>query len=212
VLQLQPYVFRNYEHPAGRDSHYRGGTKYKLWEALQASSAAPMYFEEVLLGGVLHQDGGVLVNNPSAIAIHEARQLWPNENIQCLVSIGNGRTVSEVELTPLASSTSWKLKLNKIIDSATDTELVHNCISDVLSPNVYFRFNPYMSHPYSLDETQPERLSQMERDAQLYVRRNRVKFTDAARVLSQTPNIFQHVKRVFKRKLEENGYLSREDH
>jgi calcium-independent phospholipase A2-gamma len=47
ALQLQPYVFRNYEHGAGRDSQFRGGTKHKLWQSIQASSAAPGYFEEV---------------------------------------------------------------------------------------------------------------------------------------------------------------------
>jgi calcium-independent phospholipase A2-gamma len=47
ALRLQPYVFRNYEHPSGRDSHYRGSTQYKMWEAIQASAAAPGYFEEV---------------------------------------------------------------------------------------------------------------------------------------------------------------------
>lgn len=47
AAQLQPFVFRNYEHPAGRDSHFRGGTEHKLWQAVQASAAAPGYFEEV---------------------------------------------------------------------------------------------------------------------------------------------------------------------
>ncbi|CAD5219432.1 unnamed protein product [Bursaphelenchus okinawaensis] len=48
AAQLQPFVFRNYEHPAGRDSHFRGGTQHKLWQAIQASAAAPGYFEESL--------------------------------------------------------------------------------------------------------------------------------------------------------------------
>ncbi|EPB80134.1 phospholipase, patatin family [Ancylostoma ceylanicum] len=56
---LQPYVFRNYEHPAGRDSHYMGSASYQLWQAIQASAAAPLYFEEVKLGNFLLQDGGV---------------------------------------------------------------------------------------------------------------------------------------------------------
>ena len=43
---LQPFIFRNYEHPAGHDSYYRGSTKHKLWQAIQASAAAPGYFEE----------------------------------------------------------------------------------------------------------------------------------------------------------------------
>lgn len=53
ATQLQPYVFRNYEHPVGGDSHYRGSTQYKAWQAIQASAAAPGYFQEVISSGVL---------------------------------------------------------------------------------------------------------------------------------------------------------------
>ena len=45
--QLQPYLFRNYDLPSERDSRYRGTTQYKMWQAIQASAAAPGYFEEV---------------------------------------------------------------------------------------------------------------------------------------------------------------------
>lgn len=44
---LQPYIFRNYVHPPGRESHFKGGCEHMLWQALQASAAAPGYFEEV---------------------------------------------------------------------------------------------------------------------------------------------------------------------
>lgn len=44
---LQPYIFRTYGHPNGSESHYRGGCNHKAWEALQASAAAPGYFQEV---------------------------------------------------------------------------------------------------------------------------------------------------------------------
>lgn len=46
-LQLQPFVFRNYEHPPGTQSHYRGSCQYNMWQAVQASAAAPGYFQEV---------------------------------------------------------------------------------------------------------------------------------------------------------------------
>lgn len=46
---LQPYIFRTYGHPIGSDSSYRGGCNHKVWEALQASAAAPGYFQEVRL-------------------------------------------------------------------------------------------------------------------------------------------------------------------
>lgn len=156
----------------------------------------------MLLGNVLHQDGGVLVNNPTGIALHESRLLWPNEKLQIVVSIGNGRSIAEVELNSSSTSTWVHEKLSKIVDSATDTELVHNCIFDLLPDNVYFRLNPYMTSPYTLDEIRVEKLAQMERDAKLYTRRNVQKIQAAANQLTKSVGITQYVMRKFKRLLK----------
>ena len=66
------------------------------------------------------QDGGLLINNPTALAIHESKCLWPNTPLECVVSLGTGRAFD----TPGkgTTSTSLKTKLNNIISSATDTE------------------------------------------------------------------------------------------
>jgi predicted acylesterase/phospholipase RssA len=59
--------------------------------ALRASTAAPGYFETCVLDerpGERFQDGGLLANNPAALALHEAMRLWPTRNIDVLVSIG----------------------------------------------------------------------------------------------------------------------------
>ncbi|XP_037384990.2 calcium-independent phospholipase A2-gamma-like [Talpa occidentalis] len=71
------FVFRNYGHFPGISSHYSGSCQYKMWQAIRASSAAPGYFAEYALGNDLHQDGGLLLNNPSALAMHECKCLWP---------------------------------------------------------------------------------------------------------------------------------------
>uniref|UniRef100_A0ACB8FP64 Uncharacterized protein n=1 Tax=Sphaerodactylus townsendi TaxID=933632 RepID=A0ACB8FP64_9SAUR len=52
---LKAFVFRNYNHLPGVKSHYLGGCQYKLWQAIRASSAAPGYFQEYVLGNDLHQ-------------------------------------------------------------------------------------------------------------------------------------------------------------
>lgn len=108
-----------------------------------ASTAAPGYFEEVKLGqyilqvqqfvslysveSLFFQDGGLLTNNPAAIALHEARRIWGNAvPIQCLISLGTGRFM---EYDPIKesneqknTSTSLREKLTKVVASATDTE------------------------------------------------------------------------------------------
>lgn len=69
-----------------------------------------------------------MVNNPCAVAIHEAKLLWPNSEIQCVVSCGTGRRAPTAvaayssEAVNKASSVSWKTLIHRILESATDTE------------------------------------------------------------------------------------------
>uniref|UniRef100_A0A224Z2T8 Intracellular membrane bound ca2+ independent phospholipase a2 n=1 Tax=Rhipicephalus zambeziensis TaxID=60191 RepID=A0A224Z2T8_9ACAR len=179
---LKPYIFRNYNLPHRVESHYYGSCKYKMWQAIRASGAAPGYFEEYDLDGFVHQDGGLMCNNPTAVAIHEAKLLWPNESIQCVVSLGGGRFIPEVKEQD-QGFTSLKKKILKVIDSATDTEAVHTTIQDLLPPNAYFRFNPYLSEWITLDENRAEKLDQLKQDAQMYLRRNSEKFDSAVKSL-----------------------------
>ena len=84
------------------------------------------------------QDGGVLTNNPTAIAIHECRLLWPQEALQCVVSLGTGR----YEPTSMPQSpvyTSLKTKVEKFVQSATDTEGEGLCNNNNIIIFIYCR-------------------------------------------------------------------------
>ncbi|XP_028815119.1 calcium-independent phospholipase A2-gamma-like [Denticeps clupeoides] len=180
---LKAYVFRNYNLPPGVRSHYRGGCQHQLWQAVRASSAAPGYFQEFSLGGDLHQDGGLLVNNPTAVAVHECQCLWPGTPLQCVVSLGTGRFESAGEQS--ATHTSLKTKLTHIISSATDTEEVHTMLDGLLPANAYFRFNPYMREDVSLDESRREKMDLLQAECQRYLDRNEEKLRKAANILTQ---------------------------
>ncbi|KAB5565803.1 hypothetical protein PHYPO_G00245700 [Pangasianodon hypophthalmus] len=188
---LKAYVFRNYNLPVGVRSHYRGGCQHKLWEAIRASSAAPGYFQEFALGNDLHQDGGLLINNPTALAIHECQCLWPGTPLQCVVSLGTGRFESASKNT--ATYTSLKTKLTHVISSATDTEEVHTMLDALLPPNTYFRFNPYMSEDVALDESRSEKLNQLLAEGVRYLERNEEKLKLAVRMLTQEKSSAQRL-------------------
>ncbi|XP_026996720.1 calcium-independent phospholipase A2-gamma [Tachysurus fulvidraco] len=188
---LKAYVFRNYNLPVGVRSHYRGGCQHKLWEAIRASSAAPGYFQEFALGTDLHQDGGLLINNPTALAIHECQCLWPGTPLQCVVSLGTGRFESSSKNN--ATYTSLKTKLNHVISSATDTEEVHTMLDALLPPNTYFRFNPYMTEDVALDESRSEKLNQLQAEGVRYLERNEEKLKQAVVTLTKEKSSAQRL-------------------
>ena len=69
-----------------------------------------------------------MVNNPTSVAIHEAKQLWPDSPIQCIISCGTGRapyslnSITDATNKEVIGTSSWKDKFFKILESATDTE------------------------------------------------------------------------------------------
>ncbi|XP_014271669.1 calcium-independent phospholipase A2-gamma [Halyomorpha halys] len=188
--KIIPFVFRNYAEPYNRSSEYLGSCRNTIFEAVRASAAAPTVFEEFKIGDLMHQDGGLVVNNPTAIALHEATTLWPEESVSCVVSIGTGRyepiiTIDET-VESSKSSSSWKLIFTKILESATDTEAVHRILNDLLPEDTYFRLNPHMSRLMTMDEISELKILELEQDTKMYCRRNEDKFHDMVSKLSSS--------------------------
>ncbi|KAI2647923.1 Calcium-independent phospholipase A2-gamma [Labeo rohita] len=125
----------------------------------------------------------MLINNPTALAIHECQCLWPDVPLQCVVSLGTGRF--ETAGRSSVSYTSLKTKLTNVISSATDTEEVHTMLDALLPPNTYFRFNPYMSEDVALDESREEKLVQMQTEGLQYLERNQEKLQRAVDELNR---------------------------
>lgn len=137
-------------------------------------------------------------NNPSCVAIHEAKLLWPNQKF-CLVSFGTGRSpnkkkidsqklytqnhVSSLFKDDTIQTSSWRMKFRGILNAATDTEQSHHILSDLMEPGTYFRFNPYLTQMVRMTECDPHKLKMLENDALMYYRKNEHKFEELAEIL-----------------------------
>jgi calcium-independent phospholipase A2-gamma len=137
--RVSPYVFRSYQMPRKTHTSYNGSSQHPVWAAIRASTAAPGYFDDFIHDDMVFQDGGILVNNPTQIAIHEAHKIWPDHPLQCVISLGLGRTdkfMQDPTITKkkqAAVGLSISQKFARIVDSATDTELVHLTMQDLMN-------------------------------------------------------------------------------
>eukprot|EP00658_Telonema_sp_P-2_P008413 TRINITY_DN13171_c0_g1_i2.p1 TRINITY_DN13171_c0_g1~~TRINITY_DN13171_c0_g1_i2.p1 ORF type:complete len:346 (+),score=71.24 TRINITY_DN13171_c0_g1_i2:149-1186(+) len=89
------HVFRNYGHRVDSIAKYPCTMEASVWEAIRATSAAPTYFPTCSVRGgdgwERHMDGGIIANNPAALAITEAVHAWGADvPIECVVSLGTG--------------------------------------------------------------------------------------------------------------------------
>ena len=89
-LTALPTIFRSYNAEGVSKS------KCAIWEAARATSAAPSFFKPMRIQNppppIIYVDGGLGYNNPTKLALLEARRIWDFiDRRVCLVSIGTGQ-------------------------------------------------------------------------------------------------------------------------
>ena len=98
------YALRSYSDPYLYDdtgdnskkltpSFYKGtssGIGVSTIDAIRATSAAPMYFKCRKIGDSEFIDGAVVANNPTAIALYEAKKIFPDNDNFVFLSLGTG--------------------------------------------------------------------------------------------------------------------------
>ncbi len=143
----------------GADGTFRA----RVHECMRATTAAPSYFEPLKYGESLLCDGGLLVNNPAALALKEAKKLYPGVPIEALVSVGTGN----LEHTGERLQMGWNTIFNQLLHSITDTQEVNAILESVLPKGKYFRFNSKIKR-FNIDETNTKELDYLKEKVKEY--------------------------------------------
>jgi predicted acylesterase/phospholipase RssA len=117
----------------------------KIWEAAQATSAAPTFFKQIEIGrGQPFIDGGLGQNNPSRVVLDEVNALFRACPIGCLVSIGTGQAkIISIKKPGFLQQVVPTDVIEALKGISTDCEVTHQDMQCLFakSPNTYFRLN-----------------------------------------------------------------------
>ena len=127
-----PVLFRGYQ---SQETH----SGCNIWEA---TSATPTFFNCIEIGNKQpFIDGGLGCNNPSKLLLKEVKEVFPNHQIGCLLSIGTG----QAEVISIREPGFFQqIVPTDVIDAlkaiSTDCEATHNEMSLLFanSSNIYF--------------------------------------------------------------------------
>lgn len=144
-------------------------TKYsdnvKIWQIIDASSAAPAYYPPVKINDSWYIDGGIIANNPSVIAIAKAKKYMrirsEDRNIK-LLSIGTGnRTVSiDGEKAQQFGGIEWIS--HDLLGITMDETLVNEQAQLLLNDGCYLRIDSQLTNvDDALDNTTPKNRENM---------------------------------------------------
>ena len=181
IVPAQPFVWRNYSYPPGHTSRYPGTCTADVITALRATSAAPSYFDDIVFENGRHLDGGCIANNPAAIALHEARCLFPGQPLACLVSLATGSPAPSAQA---GGGVGWQGVLSTVIHSASSVTRVADCLADTLPADVYYRCSPEGA-PFEveIDQTDKAKIEELQGATHEYIRQQHALFASLSATL-----------------------------
>lgn len=111
-------------------------------------------------------DGAFSVNNPTSVAVQEARHIYGKERPLVVVSVGTG--VGLPEPAPSTSAPTW---LQNAMAASFDVDVVDATVREMLAPqDRYYRFHPVgEAFGCALDEIREEVLEALVRDTAAYM-------------------------------------------
>lgn len=133
-----------------------GPSDAPLWAAARATSAAPFYFKPLKLSGVEYCDGGIVANNPAALAFDEIRRAHVMEP-RMIVTIGTGEPHRDATYAKPAQLGKWHI-FEVLAHLATQSRATHTDLRNRLQD--HFRGVQYLR--LNVEDT---RLATMELDA-----------------------------------------------
>ena len=87
-------------------------------------------------------------------------------------------------MAPVKKALSLAKKFAKVVDAATDTEIPHVALHDLLPGRVYYRFDPVLREYLPLDCADASLMERVREDTQMYLRRNWNRVNEACDQLS----------------------------
>ncbi|KAM9974603.1 hypothetical protein ACTFIW_008061 [Dictyostelium discoideum] len=154
----------------------------KVSEALNASSAAPIYFKPVEINGHKYVDGGIgYQNNPILLAHKECLKLFGDMTEYLFISLGTGTfEATSTVISPSSKKIIFQAQetfknavglIKNAASSIGDSETPHQIFKQMSNyKNVsYYRFNPKLTQNFSLSDTSKSSLDAMETEARQYM-------------------------------------------
>ncbi|KAG9077743.1 hypothetical protein FRC06_008734 [Ceratobasidium sp. 370] len=137
-----PTIFRSYH------TFINPGPSCKIWEALRAATAHPEMLKsvEIVEHGISQPFVGAAMGcgNPIEHVLAEAKRIYPNRHVSCIVSIGSGHptTIRIPEPSPFQRILPTNV-IAAMKDIATDNERMAQTMATRFRgfPGVYFRLN-----------------------------------------------------------------------